>query len=431
MGLTNAHRTHVGINWEATPGTVPANAAAWAAAEGTTCFRFFCETAECDYIRGAAAVANADMQTRVGEAQPPHFGLPTADGGSIVTRLWGSQTTFATGDAKVESAMGRLLGHCLGGTSLGGDGTVVTVTSQLILILDAGEGANFTVGQFVWGEDADDANRLHPALVTVVSTDTVTLDRVMPFTWAIGDKMHGGQTAYYDQDALTNIDNAAAETVSLIYCKGSGASAKSWVAGGGHLALDSIAVEKGQQPKLNLSVLAAQGYPPGTTGAISGIPTWAGTIQGFNDTRAIGRDTKARFGTDGATTLSQVTFYSAAITIGCPVLAVDTVTEELTGMPGRHFYRTEPAATSITIVVGLEDGEQTKWAAKTRVTLTYYQVASVGNCWAVHIRNGFLMDSPKPVFGGGVNQYELVIQASDDSTATTELSASKILIGLG
>jgi hypothetical protein len=426
MAIYNAHRTHFALHWEGTPGEILANAAAYASDEGTDTFRFFAETAEPDYIRGAAAVANADMQPRVGEVQPPHLGLETADGGTITMRLWGSGYTFSTGDAKIETPIGRLLGHCLGGTSLGGDGTITAVTSQTVLVLDADDGANMLVGQIIWIEDAGDLGRLHPAVITVVATDTITIDRVMPFTVAISDKVYGSQTAYYDQAALTNPDDAGYETVSLIYCKGPSA----WLAVGGHLALESIAVERGQQPKLNIPVLAAKGLPPGVTGAIT-VPVWAGTIQGFNDVRAIGRDTKCRLATEGATTTSEISLFSMAISVGCPVLAQDGVTEATSGMPGRIGYRTEPAATTMTIVVALADAEQTRWTQGTRLTCTYYQVASVGNCWAIHGASGFLMDSPKPVFGGGVNQYELVIQFSDAETGTTELSYSKIKIALG
>ncbi len=425
MALHNSHRTHFAIHWETVPGEILANAAAYASDEGTDTFRFFVETAEPDYIAGAAAVANADMQTRVGEAQPPHLGLETADGGSLVMRLWGSATTFATGVQKTQSAIGRLLGHCLGGTSLGGDGTIVTVTSQMILILDSGEGANMLVGQIIFIEDADDPGRLHPAVITVVSTDTITTDRVMPFTIAIGDKVYGSETAYYDQAALTNPDDAGFETVSLVHCRGPSA----WLAVGGHLALESLTCERGQQPKMNLPILAAKGLPPGVTGAIT-VPVWVGTIQGLNDVHAIGRDTKCRLATDGATTTSAVDLFSMAIAVGCPVLAQDTVTEATSGMPGRIGYRTEPAPTTMTIVVGLADAEQTRWTAGTRLTCTYYQVASVGNAWAVHGANGFLMAPPKPVLDG-VNKYELVIQFSDPDTGTTELSYSKIKIALG
>jgi hypothetical protein len=427
MALHNSHRTHFAMHWEVSPGLVLANAAACAAAEGTTLYRFFAETAEPDYILGDAAVANADMQTRVGEAQPPHLGLPTADGGSIVMRLWGSATTYAAGDPKVQSPIGHILAHCLGGSSLGGDGEVDSVTSQTILVLAAGEGANLLVGQIIGIEDADDLGRIFPAVLTAVATDTITLDRVMPFTVAIGDKIYGAETAFYAQAPLTNPDDADYETVSLIYCKGP----NTWMAGGGHLALTSIAFERGMQPKLNLEVLAARGYPPGVTGGISGTPTYTGTIQGFTDVLAIGRDTKCRLATDGATTTSEVSLFSFALSVGCPVIAQDGVTEATSGMVARLGYRTEPAATTMTIVVALADAEQTRWTAGTRLTCTYYQVAGVGACWAIHGRNGFLMAPPKPVLDG-VNKYELVIQFSDADadTGTTELSFSKILIGL-
>lgn len=421
MALHNSHRTVVALNFETSLGAVPANAAAWVTREGADeARRIFVETCEPTFIRGAAAVPNADMQERVGEVQPPHLGLTTADGGSMVMRLWSTGESFVTGDTVAEDFLGRMIGHALGGTSLGSHATVTAVTSTTVIEVD--DIGTAAVGQVMGLEDAGDPGRVFPVIITGIDGVEITYDRVVPFTVAIGDKVVGAVTNYYAQAALTNPDDADFSSLSVLIKKGDSC----WVAGGAHLELQSLAVERGQQPKITFKIDAAAGYPPGTTGAVT-APAFAEPIEGYTDVRAIGHDTKCRFATDGVTTTSEVSLFSAAFSIGCPVLPQDTVTEATSGAPGRIGYRTEPAATTGTIVVGLADAEQTKWTARTRVTLTYYQVGPIGQSWCVHLRNAFLMDSPEPQTAD-TNKYQIVIQASDDHTAATELAASKILI---
>jgi hypothetical protein len=420
--LQNSHRHQFALRWESPPGEILANAAAYASDEGTDTHRYFVEPFDTSFVLGPAAVPNADQQPRVGHALPPHKGLDTADGGSITMRLWGSGATFSTGVTKTQSANGRLLAHCLGGSSLGSDATITTVSSQTVFEVD--DIGDTAVGQIIWFEDADDAGRLFPARVTVVADPAITIDRVMPFTVAIGDKIYGSETIYYDQAALTNPSDANYTTVTIISCKGD----RAWLAAGGHLALESIAVERGQQPKLSIPVLAAKGYPPGSTGGIT-VPTFTGTIQGLTDVRPIGRDTKCRLTTFGATTESQTSLFSAAIQVGCPVLAQDGVTESVAGMPGRIGYRTEPAETLITLVVPFSTDYNTWWLAGTLLTCTYWQTDSVGKSWAVDIKKCFLNAPPK-VMHADANKHEIVLRATDITTGSTELANSKIALSL-
>ncbi len=302
--------------------------------------------------------------------------------------------------------------------------TIATVTSQLILVLD--DAGDLAVGQVIGIQDFTTpgvwANRVFPAVILEIDGLEITLDRVMPFTIAVGDHVIGGDTAFYDQAALTNPDDANSSTLSILIQKGTNV----FVAGGAHLALESITFERGMQPKLNWPILAAQGYPPGTTGAVT-APTWTGTIEGGADVRAVGRDTHCRLATYGATTTSEIEVFSVALAVGCPVLAQDGVTEMNPGAPGRIGYRTEPADTTFTLVVALATGEQTKWTAGTLCSLTYSQASAVGFSYAVHFRKCFLMGPPKPLLAG-VNQYELVFKATDDIAGATELACSKILV---
>jgi len=225
---------------------------------------------------------------------------------------------------------------------------------------------------------------------------------------------------------LTNPANPLYSTFSILIAKADDV----WVAGGSHLALESIAVERGQQPKLSWPILAAKGYPPETDGAVT-LPAFADPIEGTTDVRAIGHGTNARLATYGATTTSIVCpLFSAAITTGIPVIAQDSVTECESGAPGRYGYRTEPGDTMLTLVVELDVAYQNRWTAGDYVTVSYYQVAPIGYGWCVHGRKGFLMDAPRAVLDQGTNRYEIVIQLTDDVDAAVdgELAASKIHI---
>jgi hypothetical protein len=426
MASKNSFQTQVAFYFENTIGAVPVDAAAWVTAEGLgDAFRMFVQELSPEFIRGEMAVVNEDMMTRVGEKLQPHHGLPTADGGSMISRMWSTGESFVTGATVVATPLGRLLGHAIGGSSLGNHATVTVINSPTSFDVDDAD--DLAVGQIIGlRETADPNGYAYPAQIVDLVGVTVTIDRVMPFTLAIGDLLHGAETAYFDQDALTNPANPMYSTLSLLIAKGPDV----WVAGGAHLALESLAVERGQQPKFTWPILAAAGYPPGTAGAVT-LPAFTGTIEGLTDVRAIGRLTNARLATYGDTTTSILCpLFSAAITPGVPVLAQDSVTECASGSPGRYGYRTEPGDTMLTLVVQLDADKQTLWTAGTYLTVSYYQVGPIGECWCVHGRKAFLMDAPRPVLDQGTNRYEIVVQLTDDvdAAADGELAASKIQI---
>ena len=180
MSLSNSFLTQIAIYPESTIGLVPVDAAAWAAAElAGDAWRFFFETLEPSWILGDEAIANADMMTRVGEHLRPHHGLPTADGGSATSRMWGTGETFVTGATVVETALGWLLGHAIGGNSVGNHATIGTVNSQTSFDVDDAD--DMVVGQVIGLRDTDDSTRVFPARIVSISGVTVDIDRLMPF----------------------------------------------------------------------------------------------------------------------------------------------------------------------------------------------------------------------------------------------------------
>ena len=146
--LKSSHRTRFAIRYETTPGELLADAAAYASDEGTDTLQYAVEPHDPSYILGPAAVANADQMTRVGEARVPHKGLDTADGGTITMRMFGIGGAWSAGVQITETAIDRLLAHCLGGVSYGNDTTVAVVTSQTILEVAAA--TNLAIGQIIF-----------------------------------------------------------------------------------------------------------------------------------------------------------------------------------------------------------------------------------------------------------------------------------------
>jgi hypothetical protein len=420
--LNNQHRNRFAVHFETTPGLVPVDGPAWAASTaGATGFEIAVEEAGPEYIRGDTAIPNADLQVRVFESQLPHKGLPEATGGAIVSRVWGSLESHSEGVQVAETGLGRMLEHALGGASRGNHSAVdvagVLSTTQITLVTVT----NLVVGQIIGIAAAADPLRIHPVQITAIASNDVTYDRELPFVVNDGDLIYGADCAYPEQAALTNPLDPNASTVSLYYQRGPDV----WVAGGSHLAADSLGLELGQQPKITWSVHAARGYTPGNDAPAAA--TFTGSIEGLtDDTLAIGRDTRAFIQTAGVTTDNCTTVLSAAVTIGVPVLPVPAVTECNVGFPGLAGYRTEPGDTIFEIVVAMDAAEQTRWTTGALLTFTYLQIASVGAGWCIHAPVCYLMDSPEPVFEG-TNQYTLRLKAKENPAGTTEIAKAKFV----
>lgn len=429
--LRSSFRTQIAFYEEPVQGEVPgagdtpaAQAIAWAVSEGVEAFRMYVEEGDPAFIRGAVAVPNVDMQQNVHTVQPPHKGLPTADGGTLLSRVWGTGDTWGAGLqvlAGTHSGLGRLLKHALGGGALGGYTDIAAVTDPLNFGVTAA--AFLAVGYMIWIESALDPGRLYPVQVVGLSGTDVTIDRELPFVPAIGDQIYGMEMAWPDAAHLTNPADADYSTYSLLYERGPHV----WLAGGAHLELTELQLERGQQPKFAWAILAAKGVPQGDGSPDS--PAWAGTVEGLGqDVKAVGHDTLVYINDIGTTTWSCTSVFEAKLTAGVPVRPQDAVTECDSGMPGRAGYMTELADTALELVVPLTDDQQARWTAGTLVTATYFQVAPVGFGYCVHIAKGFLMDAPEPVLEG-TNRWRIMIQATHDDDTTAEPLAAKFVFG--
>lgn len=433
--VNSSHITSVAIHYEQTiaqpPGyvatTAPAGTAAgWAGDEGTNTDRVRVLEADPSFLQQSAIEDNR-LKSRVFAKDVPIFGLRNADGGSIQVVLHGAEVETSAASQVAETGLMRILKHGLGGLQRGNT-TAVAAAPSSDVSFDVDAATNIVEGALIAVADADDSERLYPARVLTVSGASLTTDQDLPFAAVIAenDEVHAVATAYIDQDALVNPADANATTVSFLIEKGSNV----WAGVGGALQIDSLEFPRHDQPRINVSLMAAAAYPPGDLAPTS--PTWTGTITG-DPGLSVGADTKMYVQDKGTTTVNCVDVLgSVKVTLGVPKVPIDTVTECDAGMQGRAGYTTRPGDTIIEFNVLIDSANQDDWDTTTAKTVRYFQVGPPGSCWAVVAPNCYLMESPK--FG---DENESVVQTlryichEDESYSTdTELTRSKILIGL-
>lgn len=422
----SSHPTTFAIFYETTPGTPPANAAAWAAAEGSTADRLAVIDTDPGNVR-QAAVVDPNMVDRTFGKNAPIKGLRNAEGIPLVVKLTGTGATTDAGNQVSETALLRLLGHMMGG-KWRGNSTVLDATVTSNVDYEVVASTNLEVGGFVTVEDTDDANRPFPQRILTKSGDAITLDYATPIgTIATSDVIQGVAAAYIDDQALMNPSDGSASTVSCLWQKANGL----WQLAGGRIQLDSIEFPRGDVPRLNCTIMGSYAQPYGDGAPTA--PTWTGSVQGESGL-AIGADTKCFIEDKGTTTNTLIDVISAKVTPGIPVQPLDTITEITDNMQGRGGYGTKPADTIIEVQAFLDTGWQDDWDNGQAKVLRLFQVGPAGTGWFVHASECYLMDPP--AYGSaneaGVQTLRFICHEdrSLDSTAgNLDLARSKVIVG--
>lgn len=415
---------------ESTYATGPANAAAWAAAEGSTAWRVRpIPPCDPDWI-AQTAVVDERMGDRIGK-HPDHDpinGLRNAEGGAITLVLNGSEQTPAATNQATTNLLHELLKHMLGNGTLGYSSAITTATSATELDLTTATGLD--EGQWYWFEDADDAGNLFPVRALTVSGSTATWHVAVPYTPTLSDTCYAALVHHYDQDTLSNPADADASTWSILYEKGS----HLWEINGCALQLDGITVERNKPPKLNISAMGSYAKPYGD-GAPS-APTWTGTVEGAAGL-PVGNNLHFHLQAKGTTTLTDYNLISATFSPGIPKNRKETVTEATSQAQGTAGYSTSPADTTMECQIYIDGTTvQDYWDNKTALQCTLYQRGAQGACWAIHGADVVLMEPPKRASGNDSNLWNVKLEFREDrsldSTATDlERARSKFTIITG
>lgn len=422
----SSHPKTVAVHYETTPGTPPADAAAWASAEGTTVDRIRVHAVSTASIRGQAAVEDMRLKDRIFGKDPPIKGLRTADGIPLEVSLHGSEEATSATAQVTESALMRLLEHTFGGLLRGYSSAISAVSSATVLTLTTTDG--LTPGVFYALEDADDSGRLFPVRVVAEDTGEITADMAVPFTPTTSDLAHAVAMIYIDDQALMNPSDGSASTISLLIQEAIGL----WQTAGGKLQCDSLALERGAVPKLGFSAFSAYAEPYGDGAPTA--PTWTGSVQGAAGL-VVGADTKVFVQNVGTSTYAILDVVSANLTPGVPVVPQDTITEATDNMQGRAGYGTQPADTILELGVYLNSSWQSVWGSNQPKVVRIFQVAPAGSGWFVHASNAYLMESPEP---GDANEAKIQTlrfvchedRSLDSDSSNLDLARSKLVLGL-
>lgn len=419
------HPTTVALFTESIFATPPADASAWAAAEGTTVDRIRVVEVDPAFVRQSAVVDPNLTDTLFG-VNDPIKGLKNADGGGMVVQLHGTGGTTAPASQVSDFALLRLLGHVFGETTRGYSSALTSVTSDTEFELTTTTGVD--EGHFYALEDADDTGRLFPVRVLTESTGTVTVDMDVPWTVATADVAHACAYVSIDPDALQNPADANASSRSILIEK----AGQAWQIAGCKLQIDSIEFPRNEPPRMALSIFGAKGYPPGD--GSPGIPTWTGTIQGAAGL-AVGADTKLFIQDVGSTTYELIDVVSVTVTPGIPVTPLDTVTETDDNAQGRAGYGTTKGDTIIEVQAFFDTGWQDDWDTTTEKVIRYFQVAPAGSGWFVHASRAVLMDPPEygEEHDSGIQTLRFLCKedrALDSLASNVNRARSKLIVGM-
>lgn len=394
-------------------------AAGWASAEGSTAHRMRHFEADPTYIKNNV-IEDPALVDSVFATNAPIVGLGPVDGGTIVLGLHGSGAATSDASQITETALMTFLEHCLGGLARGNTTTVAaSVTSDTVW--DATATTNIAEGQLVAMEDAGATGTLYSGLVTDVTGSQITLDEAPNFTVATSDNVHAVATIYPDAKAL-QAGNGSYTTSSLLYQKGD----HIWEAAGCKVQLDSISMARGEQPKVNFTAFAAEGFPPSGSGLSA--PTWTGSVQGAPGV-AVGAKTVLRISDNASAAYVCVDALSFEFEAGVPVVPMDIATQCNDNMEGRAGYTTQPAETTLTATVFLDTNWQDDFDALTDVEVTIEQQSEAGKFWCIKLPLASIMDVEYAQEGAS-NMHTLRFKARERS-GSSALTKAKFLLGVG
>lgn len=334
------------------------------------------------------------------------------------------------GAAPSETALSKLLKHCLGGQDIG---TSHDVTGGTTTSLTMASTTGLELGAFVGVQDltspsSENSGRVFIRRITALVVDTsVTLDEALPFTPANGDLAVGCITHYVDPDVLEDSTGAAGRTLSLYHAGKT--SEQVHVAYACALTMGLSDLSRNAVPQV---AFTAQCGNWGTSPAVSqDADTWAAAGIGA---QIIGRYTRFWFEDYGTTTSTKKGIGSMEIGPLVERSKIEAITsggENLESMVG--YSSTAGTETTVTLnIAGYDDDWEADLQADTYKVARYAHESQPGKSWAIHFPRCQIRQTPKPSPVSDIQGTSVTLLACRDTTttATTALWRSKVAIVL-
>lgn len=361
---------------ETTPGTPPANAAAWASEQS---IRHIAGTLDPSALM-ESVIEDERSQTYILDDEPVIHGIRGGVSFPFDAYLHGSGDTPADGSAITANDLSTVLLNALGGRALTTSDDAVASGAHSTTAVELTDTLN--VGEWV---GLDDSNGLtHLRRVESVSAGGVgqihTLHRALPFTPNDGDLARGCIVLYIDEDVLEDSAGASGRTLSWLIEKGRGSQREAWECVGCKSNLTGISLGRNEAPKVSFETLVASFSGPDS----APTPTWSGDPSGSAGL-AIGPNTNVFLQAQGTTTDQTLQVAGFTIDPGVVSQPVETVTEDTDNMIGLHGYTLgrNPCRVQFQAVPDA-DARITEFLSGTVLHVQFERLAAAGSAWSIY-----------------------------------------------
>ncbi len=411
---------------ETTPGTPPANAAAW---QSQSSVQVITDSVDVSNI-GPTVVA--DMRSQI-NAQGKELNLEGLREGEFPYKVYASGTgaTTAAGAQVAETVLARILENALGGmhrsnstACTAGSTTSITVTAD----------TNFAEGGHIAWQHPTTGELYIRQLMEESSANVWELDEALPQAAANTDVIHGCTTLYIDPDVLAN-SNSSGRQLSYLIQFGSPAisEAETWVTMGCVNGLNGLSWPRNQNPELDISVQYANCTLPHESPP-TGM-TWAADPLGVAPA-VVGPNGRVWMQDVGTTTAASFCLASMELTPGVPRVRVPTVTESAANMHGTCHYSVGKIDPTVSIVLeNFGTDEMDDWAAGQLKAFRVQAGTQPGFCFAVSMPNAEIATVPKRATSEGNSARKVDLRAhqgndNDDTLFTTDTALTRAALKL-
>lgn len=400
---------------ETTPGTPPANAAAWVSS-GTRHNHIQENTTIEDFV--ATDIEVVQSEESVLDHQLRVEGLRNSSGpigiywtGTDVTTSAGSQVAQTSQSTLIENAMGGV--HRTNSTVLSGSHSATSIE----VVADT----NFAVGAHIAWEHPTTGLLYCRRLLENTAGTTWSLDEALPQTAADDDVIHGCITHYVSESVLN--DSAQSGRQFSMWYKKADLAAHIYEVTGCKLQLDSISLPRDGLATLSFTRHSANFTAPHESPP---DPSWTDPPSGAAPT-GIGPLHEGHIVDYGSTTSNNECVNDLEISIGLPILRDATQTTVNSGMQGTCKYYLGRGETTATLMVNPDTAFMTDWDSGTYKNFRYSATPeSAGQGIAFHMPRAEILRTPIYGVNGEVSKYQLTCKAHRDTTSigATELARS-------
>lgn len=396
---------------ETTPGTPPANAAAW---QSQSSVQVITDSVD---VSGIGPAVVEDMRSQI-NAQGKELNREGLRVGEWPYKVYatGTGVTTAAGAQVAETVLARILENALGGVHRS-NSTACTAGSTTSITVTAD--TNFAEGGHIAWEHPTTGELYIRQLVEESSANVWELDEALPQAAANTDVIHGCTTIYIDPDVLAN-SNSSGRQLSYLIQFGSPAisEAETWVTIGCVNTLAGLSWGRNAFPEFDISVSYANCVLPHESPP-TGM-SWSADPLGVAPA-VVGPSGRVFFQDVGTTDAASFCLASMELAPGVPRVRVETVTEDAANMDGTCHYSVGKINPTVALVLeNFGTAEMDDWAAGQMKTFRVQAGTQPGFCFGVTMPNAEIATVPKRATseGNSARRVELRAHQGDDNAAT-------------